>query len=257
MSFKDHFSSDSGGYARFRPGYPEGLFSWLARIAPGREQAVDVACGSGQATRFLGRHFSRVVGLDASAEQVDQCRPEPGLEYRVARAEETGLEPDSADLVTVAQALHWFDLDRFYPEAGRILKPGGVLAAWTYERFETGDEAIDRIVDHFYRDLLGPYWPPERVHVEAGYADLPFPFREISPPALEMKADWNLDQLIGYLGTWSAVARYRQAGNPDPLPDLAARLRAHWPESRPVVWPLRIRAGHNPGAPWAGSSPAA
>ena len=244
--FKDHFSGDAEGYARFRPTYPDGLFDWLASLAKGHELAVDAACGTGQASLGLTSHFDLVVGLDASSAQISRCPATEGVRFRVARAESTGLPEDSTDLLTVAQALHWLDLGAFYPEARRILRPGGLLAAWTYERFQTGAAPVDRIIDEFYEDQLGPFWPPERRHVAAGYQDLPFPFEEITAPAMEMTAEWNLEQVMGYLGTFSAVGRLVAAGHPDPLPRLNRRLLAHWESTHRVVWPIRIRAGRMP-----------
>ncbi len=244
-AFRDHFSHDSAGYAAHRPGYPAALFAWLADRVDVRETAWDCATGSGQAAVGLAAHFERVVATDASAQQVASAVPHPRVEYRVAPAEASGLPAASVDLVTVAQAAHWFDLPRFYAEAQRVLKPGGLLAIWCYERLSI-EPGPDAVIEPFYAGVLADYWPPERRHVETGYRDLPFPFAELPIPALAMTADWRLDQLMGYLATWSAVKRYREATGHDPLPELEARLREVWffPDSpKRIRWPLVLRLG--------------
>jgi SAM-dependent methyltransferase len=170
------------------------------------------------------------------------------VDYRTAPAEASGLEPASLDLVTVAQAAHWFDLPAFYAEVRRVLKPGGVLALWCYERLTLNPE-LDAPIAAFYAGLLGPYWPPERQWVEAGYRTLEFPLAEIASPAFDMTADWNLEQLLGYFSTWSALKRYRQATGQDPLPALGRELAALWggPERpKPIKWPLSARVGRIP-----------
>lgn len=250
MKFKDCFSNVSIGYASYRPRYPDELFSWLAETSPARALAWDCACGSGQASFPLARHFQRVVATDASEAQISAApTSEPKIEWRVAAAEESGLEPRSVDLITVAQALHWFDLGRFYPEARRVLREGGVLAAWSYGMNEVQGAEVNSLVQHFYSKILGPYWPPERSFVEDGYRTLPFPFREIQPPLFKMEAHWNLDQLLGYFSTWSATSRYKAAHEKDPVAELRERLLPAWgapSQSRRITWPLALRVGRTP-----------
>lgn len=243
--FKDHFSTESPDYAAHRPGYPAMLFDALAALTREHELAWDCATGSGQAARGLAAHYPRVVATDASAAQIAAAPSHAGIEFRVAPAEASGLPDHRADIVTVAQAAHWFDLPAFYKEARRVLKPGGMLAIWCYERLSV-EPAVDEIVEAFYGDLLGPYWPPERRHVEAGYRDLPFPFDELPAPELGMEANWNLDQLMGYFSTWSAVKAYRQAVGEDPLPALRDSLAAAWislASAKTIKWPLSVRLG--------------
>ena len=248
QTFHDHFSGVADRYANFRPQYPAPLFDYLATITPRTSLAWDCAAGNGQATVDLARRFERVIATDASAEQIASAKPQPNVEYRVATAEQSGLPDACADLITVAQALHWFDFDRFYSEARRVLKPGGSLAAWAYGINEVEGEAINRIVQDFYSNTVGPYWPPERRLVEDGYRTIPFPFAEIVPPAFRMETKWTLDQLLGYFSTWSATNRYIKATGRNPLTALSADLARAWGDTntpRLITWPLSLRIGRN------------
>jgi SAM-dependent methyltransferase len=246
--FKDHFSALARDYASFRPRYPAALFADLAAVAPAHVLAWDCATGNGQAAAGLAAHFRAVVATDASAAQIGAATGPANVRFAVAPAEASGLATGSVDLVLVAQAAHWFDLPAFYAEAERVLRPGGVLALLTYSGVRV-EAALDPLLREFHQVTVGPYWPPERAHVERDYRDLPFPWPEIPFPAQAMTADWTLAQLLGYLGTWSATARYREVVGSDPLPALRARLLPLWgrPETvRTVRWPLPVRIGRRP-----------
>lgn len=243
--FHDHFSDRAAAYAQFRPHYPDALFDWLAAAAPGRRLALDAATGNGQAAVPLSRRFAAVIAIDASSEQLAHATPAPGVTYRRALAHESGLAAAGADLVTVAQALHWLDRDAFFAEARRVLKPGGVVAVWCYGVMELGP-GLDETIRHFYHDVVGPYWPSERRMTESGYRDVVLPFTELPVPAFAMTAAMTLERLLGYVSTWSAVSRYHDARGASPLPELREALRPHWGEpasSRSVRWPLGLRAG--------------
>lgn len=247
-TFNDHFAPVSASYASFRPTYPAGLFQWLAGISSQHGLAWDCAAGSGQASLELAAHFGRVIATDASRAQIDSAAPHPKVEYRVAAAEASGLPDAGVDLITVAQALHWFDLERFYAEVRRVLKPGGVLAVWTYGVLAVEGKDINARVQTFYRETVGPYWPPERKHVESGYSTLPFPFVEISSPAFDMETLWSLPELLGYFRSWSATGRYIAANGSDPVDALAAELAPLWGAQglkRRVTWPLSLRVGRH------------
>ena len=242
------FGAVAADYAAFRPTYPDALFAWLAAESPGRTLAWDCATGNGQAALALAAHFDAVVATDVSAEQLAHAPPHPRVRYAVAPAEASPLADASADLVTVAQALQWFDLDAFFAEAGRVLRPGGLLAAWTYSLLAVTPE-VDRIVERYYRETLGPYWAWERRLVEEGYASVAFPFDPVAVPPFAMAARWTLDQIVGYLATWSARRAYVEATGEDPLPAVRAALAAVWGdpgEAREVRWPLFVRACRKP-----------
>lgn len=244
-SFEDHFSGVSSDYAAYRPRYPESLFVWLASMAARRDLAWDCATGSGQAAVALAPHFGRVVASDAAAAQIAEAQPVAGVEYAVFPAERAELPDHSVDLVTVAQALHWFDHERFYAEVRRVLAPGGVLAAWTYQLFRV-QPAIDAIIDAWYRGPIDAYWPAGRRHIEAGYRTIPFPFTPIASPVFEMEVAWRLSDVLGYLGTWSAVKRYRDTRGADPVMLIRDELARAWgdPEAtRRVVWSMPMLVG--------------
>lgn len=245
-AFQDHFSAKADAYARYRPDYPAALFAWLRSLVSERRRAWDCATGNGQAALALAEHFDEVIATDASERQLRRAPPHPRVRYAVAPAEQSGLESGSIDLVTVAQAAHWFDLDRFYAEARRVLRPDGALALWAYSVC-TVDPEVDRVIAHYYVDVVGPYWPPDRAAVDDHYRSLPFRFRELDrTPALWMEKSWNLDELLGYLGTWSSTQGYVRARGEDPLPALRQRLEAVWGDTglaRSVRWPLHIRTG--------------
>jgi SAM-dependent methyltransferase len=212
------------------------------------ERAWDCATGNGQVAVALAEFFNEVIATDASAEQVAHAQSHPRVRYAVAPAEASELAAVSFDLVTVGQALHWFDLDAFFAEADRVLRPGGVLAAWTYALM-TVDPAVDARVVEFGDgpEGLAGYWPPERKLVDEGYASIDFPFESIEVPAIAMEAVWSLDRFVGYLGTWSAMKAYREQTNHDPIPELRGDLAPHWGEGeRAVRWPLSVIVRRKP-----------
>lgn len=238
--FKDHFSGRPAEYARYRPRYPDTLFEFFAACCEHRRLAWDCATGNGQAAVSLGRHFDAVIATDASATQIDSALEAPSVVYRVAPAEASGITQRSVDLVTVGQALHWFDLPRFFAEVRRVLVDGGVLAVWSYALCEV-DAECDALVLELYDDITGDYWPPERRLVEDGYADIVIPGEALQTPSFEMRLDWQAHDMLGYLRTWSAVQRYEAAEGSDPVARIEDRLLAAWGTApRPVVWPLKV-----------------
>jgi SAM-dependent methyltransferase len=225
------------------------MFEYLGSLAPRRELAWDCGTGNGQAAISLASVFDRVIATDASEKQIANSQAHERVVYRVAPAEESGLESATVDLVTVTQALHWFDLDRFYAEAARVLKPSGIIAASAYLFAQITPE-IDKVVSRYYYEVVGPFWAPERKMVE-NFSELLFPFKKIQPPTFEMTVRWNLSHLIGYLRTWSASQLFMQVKGSDPVEQIAEQLRTAWgdpKEIRRVVWPLRLHIGVNHGA---------
>lgn len=244
MAFQDHFSTQADAYARYRPRYPAALFEWLASVAPGRVLTWDCGTGSGQAAVALTGYFDRVVASDPSAEQIAHAEPHERVQYIVGAAEAPPVEACGADLVTCAQALHWIDHARFYAALQRVLRPGGVFAAWGYGLM-TITPAVDEVVFDYYSNIVGPYWPPDRAHIENRYQSLPFSLGEIPVPAFRMTAEWGLDALLGYLDTWSATRRYLAAQAHHSLEPVRSRLAEAWGRAgrRVVTWPLFLRAG--------------
>jgi len=243
--FKDHFSEVAGSYAAYRPTYPTEMIRHLASLAPGRESAWDCATGNGQAAVLLADQFDRVLASDASADQIAHAAAHPRVTYRVALAQDSALPDASVDLVTVAQALHWLDRPRFYPEVHRVLKSRGILAVWAYASVEI-DPEVDRVVRWFYRDRVGRYWPPERRHTENGYQDLDFPFEELPGGAWAMRTVLDRRGFLGYIGTWSSVRACRAMEGRDPIEELEAALAPHWKdpsERREMISPVLLRVG--------------
>lgn len=247
MTFsKDHFSRSAAAYAAYRATYPSALFAYVAGLVRRRELAWDCATGTGQAALGLADWFGHVVGTDASAAQIERAAPHARVEYRVAPAEASGLASTSVDLVTVAQALHWLDLDAFYDEARRVLAPGGVLAVWAYGDPSLEKPALDAVLRRFNHETVGPYWPAERQLVRDGYRTIPFPFDEVAPPPFTLEREWSVAELVGYLRTWSATAAFTARHGRDPVDVVEAELRAVWgaPRGRCTIrWPLALRIG--------------
>jgi SAM-dependent methyltransferase len=243
VTFKDLFSLHAADYARFRPVYPPELYAWLAAQAPACRLAVDVGTGNGQAAVALAAHFTRVIGVEPSDAQLANAAPAARVEYRRGAAEATGLDDASADLLAVAQAIHWFKQAAFFAEVRRVVRPGGCLAFWCYGLARV-TPAVDAAIHHYYEDLLGAYWEPERKLIEDGYRNITVPFDEIAAPAFAINLSWSLAHLLGYLGTWSPRKRFLAERGKDALELALPGLQAAWGAAgeRPVVWPLSVRA---------------
>ena len=244
--FTDHFAPVASHYADNRPTYPAELFVWLADQCKTHTLAWDCGAGNGQASTELAHYFKRVVATDASEAQISQAMPHPAIEYRVAAAENSGLANGCADLVVVAQALHWFDLEHFYAEVKRVLKSDGLLAAWSYGVLSVEGGDVNAIVQGFYHDEVGAYWPPERRHVETAYSEIDFPFHRLAAPMFSMKVCWNLGQLLGYFRSWSATAGFIKANGFDPVQRIEAKLLTCWgdeKQTRTIEWPLAMLLG--------------
>jgi SAM-dependent methyltransferase len=241
---KDLFSGHAADYAAARPTYPEALFDALACLAPARGLAWDCATGNGQAALPLAERFEAVWATDLSARQLAQAPAHPRITWHAAPAGESGLPSAAVDLVTVAQAYHWFDHESFHLEAERVLRPGGIVAVWCYGLLAC-TPAVDAVLWDLYSHHLGPWWEPERRLVETGYASVPWPFDPVPLPAFEMRHAWTLAHLLAYVDTWSALRTCRERTGSDPLADLTPALRRAWGDAhtRDLRWPLHLRAG--------------
>lgn len=242
----DFFADHAADYARHRPRYPAELFEYLASLVSRRLVAWDCATGNGQAAEALVPYFERVVASDRSLRQVAEARPSP-VSYLCATAEASPLPAGSVDLLVVAQAAHWFDFDRFYAEARRVLAPSGAIAVSTYSLLRVTPE-VDAVISRLYHQVVGPFWPPERRWVEDEYRSLPFPFPEEEAPSFVMEKLWSLKETVGYLATWSACRRFTAARGEDPLQAVRGELEEAWGTAvaeRAVRWPVHLRVGRN------------
>jgi SAM-dependent methyltransferase len=243
--FKDHFSAGASGYAAHRPTYPVALAELLGSLSPTRHRVWDAGCGSGQLSTVLAEVFDEVAATDASAAQIATATRHPRVHYAVAPAERSGLPDRTIDCAVAAQSAHWFDLEGYYAEVQRVSKPGALVALVTYNIMRVTDE-VDWAILEFYAGPLEKHWPPERRLVEEGYRSLPFPFPEVKAPPLELRQRWTLPQMIGYVGTWSAVQSLRRAGGEAEFERFESNLKAAWGESgtvRDIRWPLTFRLG--------------
>lgn len=243
MGFKDHFSSKAAIYAKARPRYPAAFFAELAQLVRGHSLAWDCGSGNGQAAVSLAEHFDRIVATEPSAAQLAEAIAHPKVTYVQSAELAPGVADGSVDMVTVACAAHWFDLAVFYPEVRRVVRPGGLLAVWNYDPC-TVSPAIDQVIQRFYHDKVGAYWPPERKQAGTGYRLLEFPFPEIPFPSFNLEVTWTVEEFVAYLHTWSAVTRYKQATGIDPVEAFLPELQAVWGAGRhKLSWPMGGRLG--------------
>ncbi len=243
--FKDNFSKHADIYARYRPHYPKALFEYLASLTEGHALAWDCGTGNGQAAKGLTDFFDNILATDPSEQQIANAFPHPKITYKAERAEYTSLAPHSTDLLTIANALHWFDFDAFYTEARRVLKPTGIIAAWAYEVPHITPE-IDKVIRYYHDVTVNDFWQPENRLVEKGYTTIPFPFREISSPVFTSEMPMHIDEVIGFLNTWSATQRYIAKNTTNPTYDVRKELMPYWPEAdekKMVVWKLFLKVG--------------
>ena len=241
---KDNFSKQSDLYSRFRPGYPGQLFDFLLPLVPDKRNAWDCGTGNGQVAAKLSHYFNEVYATDLSAAQIENAERKKNIFYSVEKAEKTLFPDNKFDLITIAQAIHWFQFNDFYHEAQRTLKPGGIIAVIGYDILRI-NKKIDLLIDTFYRDTTGPYWDEERKYVEEHYLTIPFPFKEITTPGFSMNYNWDLERVTGYLNTWSAVQHYIRKNNENPVDKFSEELKKVWGNvlKRKVQFPIFMRTG--------------
>ncbi|MEO6669634.1 MAG: class I SAM-dependent methyltransferase [Ferruginibacter sp.] len=242
---KDNFSAQSELYAKYRPVYPQELFDCITSFVTAKKLVWDCGTGNGQTAAALSKYFDKVFATDISEKQIENAVQEKNIIYALESAEHSSLASNSVDMVTISQALHWFDFDKFYDEVKRVSKQEGIIAAWTYNLLQV-DSITDKIINHYHFETLKKYWDKERSHVDNHYSDIPFPFRAIATPDFSIKVNWNLADLEGYLNTWSALRNFISINNFNPVDDLLDQLKKNWPagELRPVQFPLTIKMGY-------------
>jgi SAM-dependent methyltransferase len=242
---KDLFSRQAGEYARFRPGYPPELYEFLLSFVPDRDHAWDAGTGNGQAAIELARHFRNVTATDLSSEQISKAAKQPNITYYACPADNTPIAPASVDLITVAQAYHWFPFDSFAEEVRRVSRPEAIIAVWTYQLPVIHDTTLnDRLID-FYINRTGAYWDSERRYVDDRYASIPFPYRRLSDRNFNMFYDWTPAQMAGYLRSWSAVQHIMRESNLDPVQPFYESLLDRWPEGelKRIGFPITLIVG--------------
>ena len=245
MKFEDHFSELAKTYSKYRPSYPTELFSYIAYCCKEHHQAWDCGTGNGQAAISLAEYFEKVYATDASKEQLEQATNHPKIIFRNEPAEKVSLEDSSTDVVTVAAAVHWFNIEKFYAEVKRVLKPGGIIAVWGYHLFKISPP-IDKLLNKYYSEILKDYWPEQFHFVDTRYAELPFPFPELTPPKFEMITNWNFKQVVGFLDSWSGTKIYLHKNGLHPLDEVLEELKKEWGSEkikRKINWPLHMRIG--------------
>jgi hypothetical protein len=245
MTWKDNFSKQADIYAKYRPQYPKELYDFLASQVFQKKVAWDCGTGNGQVATQLAAVFEQVIATDASVSQLAYATSLPNLKYRVATAERSGLAANSVNLITVAQAIHWFDVEKFYKEVRRVATEEAIIAVWGYGLL-TISAAIDKLLHRLYSDILGTYWDMERRHLDLAYQTIPFPFATLEAPAFVMQASWNLAHLLGYLNTWSSVQKFIAVNHTNPLAKIESDLQQVWGKvqlPRQVQWEIYLKVG--------------
>jgi ubiquinone/menaquinone biosynthesis C-methylase UbiE len=240
---KDLFSQYSKEYSAFRPTYQKPLYDFIFSHVKNFDTAWDCATGNGQAAKELAVRFKQVQATDISTKQIENAAKQDNIFYSVGQAEKTLFADNSFDLITVAQAIHWINFDLFYSEVVRVAKPSAVLAVWGYSLLSI-DPIIDEALNDFYVRGVGSYWDKERKFIDEKYQTIPLPFEEIQSPQFEMTFEWTLEQLVGYINTWSAVRKFIDANHFNPVDKLREDIRPHWKEERKLIrFPLFLRLG--------------
>ena len=239
---KDNFSSKSSSYAKYRPTYPQELYQFLKGKLHKTEKTWDCGTGNGQVAGALAKFFKEVEATDISQQQLDNAIRQPNIHYSLQAAEKTNFPDNSFDLITVAQAIHWFNFEAFYKEVERVLKPNGIIAVIGYSLFKSNPET-DEVILKFYHDIVGPFWDEERKYLDKKYKTIPFPFIEIESPRFEQEYQWTFTHLIGYLKTWSAVKHYEKANGENPIDLIEEELKATFGAKNKVVFPILFRLG--------------
>lgn len=238
----NHFSKIAGEYQKYRPDYPNDLFQYLAMLCDEQNNAWDVATGTGQSAYKLAQHFDRVYASDISSEQIEQAQKKVNIKYFVGSAEDAKFPDNSLDLISVAQALHWFDIDKFFLQVERVLRPGGILAVWSYQRFEVNSH-IDKLIEQLYSKTLEGFWSERKLMINDNYSEVVFPYEKIEAQDFYMEQTWSFEHVKGYLNTWSAVRSYLAQEKMNPILEIEEALKFAWCDTnhlKKVRWPLKL-----------------
>ena len=242
---KDLFSNQASLYAQYRPGYPPELFHYILQHVKNKQQAWDCATGNGQAAVELTKYFDKVTATDISEKQLQQAQPLEKITYSISTAEQTPFADNSFDCITVAQAYHWFKFDAFAKEVMRVAKPDAIVAIWGYSLVVCEDEALNTLINTFYRETVGAYWDKERRYVDEHYTTVPFPYELLPAKEFQINVQWNKQQLIGYFNTWSSVQHFIKANAHNPVNELAILIEAAWKgdDQKNFYFPLFLKLG--------------
>lgn len=245
MNFKDNFSKQASAYQKYRPSYPKELFFYLSNLTDNHDLAWDCGTGNGQSALGLTVYYEKVYATDPSEQQIANAIPNSKITYKIEKAENTTLEDNSVDLITVAQAMHWFDFDKFFSEVKRVLKPKGIIAIWTYSLPKISTE-IDQLTLHFQEKIVGEFWQKENQFVSEEYKTIPFPFKEIETPSFKFQKEITLDDLKGLLESWSATQRYMNQHGQNPIKEIEGKLNKLWVNpkiKKPAIWSIYMKVG--------------
>ena len=202
------FGTDSRSYSQDRPQYPPELFAWISSMCRGHKTAWDCATGNGQAAIGLSHWFEKVDATDLASEQLAEAFSLPNVRYSAQSAEQTSFPDANFDLIAVAQALHWFDFRRFWPEVRRIARQDAFFCAWGYSWFKRTPDLTELHAIYLdpLLDLLKPYWARENGILWNGYStsDIEFPFDRFDAPPIDISISWDINTLFRYVRTWSA-----------------------------------------------------
>jgi len=242
---KDLFSKQADLYARYRPTYPKELYEYILSFVNEKNIAWDCATGNGQAAVVLSGYFKKVMATDISAAQIEKATPKENIEYKICPAESTPFKENSFDLVTVAQAYHWIKWDEFRKEVTRVCKPNAIIAVWMYYKHSTGDKRIDGAVHDFYENVTRPYWDYERKYVEDLYATVDFDYELLPVKQFETILNWQREDLVGYISSWSAIQKYSKVNGHSPIPIMEEEINKLWPEGevKKVIFPIFLKLG--------------
>jgi SAM-dependent methyltransferase len=243
---KDLFSKQAGAYAKYRPSYPPDLINYIVSFVKENKHAWDCATGNGQAAVLLSPYFEKISATDISENQLKLAIRKENIFYSTAKASSTIFPDNSFDLITVAQAYHWFPFGDFEKEAKRVSKPEGIIAVWGYNIPVCEFPPLNKIINHFYKDIVGPYWDPERKYIDDYYRTVPFCFDELTPRSFEIELQWNLDDLLGYFNSWSSVMNFIDKHQHNPADNISAELSEAWPDNIATIafrFPVFLRIG--------------